>query len=202
MLTFHRSPAIIGRWMSELSPSLSPRAAATARGLFRNLGTTLQLMRGLRRKSQGWVARQAGIGKGQLSKYETGKELPKLESLSKVLAVLEVGHLEFFYTLHFIDQQAASGGGFRSSQQVPAAAAVTEAPPPGRPQLDAPRGGPRLHAETTQEAFTTLLSDLLLLYRKVFEDFVGVGAARLGGEPLISDSPPERVRWRARKEAR
>ena len=38
------------------------------------------------------MARLAGIGKSQLSKYESGKELPKLDSLEKVLLVLNVGH--------------------------------------------------------------------------------------------------------------
>src|SRR5260370_13293898 len=119
MLTFHRLLAIINRPMN----APSERARPAAPGLFRNLGTALLLMRGLRRKSQGWVAREAGIGKSQLSKYETRKELPKLDSLGKVLDVLAVGPLEFFYTLHFIDQ--------RSAAAVLAGPAAAPAPPGG-----------------------------------------------------------------------
>src|SRR3954466_12957956 len=76
-------------------------------GMFINLGKTLGLLRELRGKSQARVAREAGIGKSQLSKYENGKELPKLDSLEKVLKALGVGHFEFFYTLYLVDQRAS-----------------------------------------------------------------------------------------------
>ena len=75
--------------------------------MFVHLGRTLSLLRELRGKSQARVAREAGIGKSQLSKYENGKELPKLDSLEKVLIALEVGYFEFFYTLHLVDRRAA-----------------------------------------------------------------------------------------------
>src|SRR5688500_20336406 len=75
--------------------------------MFINLGRTLSLLRELRGKSQALIAREAGIGKSQLSKYENGKELPKLDSLEKVLKALEVGHFEFFYTLYLVDRRAA-----------------------------------------------------------------------------------------------
>ena len=75
--------------------------------MFNNLGRTLSLLRELRGKSQARVAREAGIGKSQLSKYENGKELPKFDSLEKVLNALQVGYFEFFYTLHLVDRRAA-----------------------------------------------------------------------------------------------
>ena len=75
--------------------------------MFVNLGRTLSLLRELRGKSQALVAREAGIGKSQLSKYENGKELPKLDSLEKVLNALKVGYFEFFYTLYLVDRRAA-----------------------------------------------------------------------------------------------
>ena len=74
--------------------------------MFRHLGLTLALLRGLRRRSQTDVAREAGIGKSQLSKYEGGKELPKLDSLAKILDVLDVTPLGFFYTLDLIERRA------------------------------------------------------------------------------------------------
>ena len=49
-------------------------------GMFANLGMTLSLLREIRGKSQSRVAREARIGKSQLSKYENGRELPKLDS--------------------------------------------------------------------------------------------------------------------------
>ena len=75
-------------------------------GMFANLPRTLARCRKLRRKSQAELARAAGIGKSQWSKYESGKELPKLESLERVLAVLDMGSLDFFYTLHLMDCEA------------------------------------------------------------------------------------------------
>jgi len=55
-------------------------------------------------KSQAEVAREAGIGKSQLSKYENGKELPKLDSLGKVLSVLEISPLTFFYGIAVLEK--------------------------------------------------------------------------------------------------
>lgn len=73
-------------------------------GMFSNLGKTLARIRERRGKSQAAVARLAGIGKSQLSKYESGKELPKLDSLEKVLLVLDVGHFELFRMLALLDR--------------------------------------------------------------------------------------------------
>ncbi len=74
--------------------------------MFVNLGPALRRARELRGTSQAEVARQAGVGKSQLSKYEQGKELPKLESLERVLVALGFGSLDFFYTLHLMDHEA------------------------------------------------------------------------------------------------
>jgi transcriptional regulator with XRE-family HTH domain len=64
----------------------------------------------LRGVSQEALARSAGIGKSQLSKYENGRELPKLDSLGKLLATLGVGYLEFFYTMAMVDLRKESIG--------------------------------------------------------------------------------------------
>jgi transcriptional regulator with XRE-family HTH domain len=147
------------------APRDSARSAAT--GLFRNLGTALLLMRGLRRKSQGWVAREAGIGKSQLSKYETGRELPKLDSLGKVLNVLGVGALEFFYTLHFIDQRSVAGA------QAAPGIAVGAGGDSGLPLfLAALPAGHALLSAATERAFTESFASLLALHRRVFEDLL------------------------------
>ena len=142
--------------------------------MFVNLGRTLGLLRELRGKSQALVAREAGIGKSQLSKYENGKELPKLDSLEKVLNVLEVGHFEFFYTLYLVDRRAADLN--RGKEK----GAAEEEKTAGRePSLDDEpvypppvfKGHPLL-SEPTDEAFTRVFADLLLLYRRVFEQVV------------------------------
>ena len=73
-------------------------------GMFANLGKALSRLRELRGVSQAAVARSAGIGKSQLSKYESDKEMPKLDSLEKILLVLNVGHFEFFRMLALLDR--------------------------------------------------------------------------------------------------
>lgn len=130
--------------------------------MWKNLGKALGLLREVRGKSQSNVAQEAGIGKSQLSKYENGKELPKLDSLEKVLNALEVGHFEFFYTLHIVDSRAADltreGG------------PVREAPPSaGLPPLSALHRGTSLLSPDTDQAFASLFVDLLGLYRTLFE---------------------------------
>jgi len=72
------------------------------------VGRTLVLLRDLRGHSQASLAKQAGIGKSQLSKYENGKELPKFDSLAKLLRVLGVGPLQFFFAMGMVDQCASS----------------------------------------------------------------------------------------------
>ena len=139
--------------------------------MFANLGRTLSLLRELRGKSQARVAREAGIGKSQLSKYENGKELPKLDSLEKVLNALKVGYFEFFYTLYLVDRRAADLERADEARTVrrPATSRST-----CRPLLN----GNTLLADTTDQAFSQVFTDLLLLYRRVFEQRVLPGAGR------------------------
>jgi len=74
--------------------------------MFAELGRTLRDLREAAGLSQAEVARKAGMGKSQLSKYERGKELPKLESLERLLAVLGTDPLTLFYTEHLLRHQA------------------------------------------------------------------------------------------------
>lgn len=138
--------------------------------MFLHLGRTLSLLRELRGKSQAGVAREAGIGKSQLSKYENGKELPKLDSLEKVLKALKVGYFEFFYTLYLVDRRAADLGHVDEEGSGRAAAQ-----PLRMPHL---LTGNILLADTTDQAFSQVFTDLLLLYRRVFEQMVFPSAGR------------------------
>lgn len=74
--------------------------------MFGNLGRTLALLREMRGYSQLALSREARIGKSQLSKYENGRELPKLETLERVLSVLGVQPISFFYTVAMLDSLA------------------------------------------------------------------------------------------------
>ncbi len=140
--------------------------------MFANLGRTLSLLRELRGKSQARVAREAGIGKSQLSKYENGKELPKLDSLEKVLNALQVGYFEFYYTLHLVDRRAADLGRAEeraASAHPSATASLASGDPLYMPPL---YDGNSLLAGTTDQAFSQVFTDLLLLYRRIFEQRV------------------------------
>ncbi|HWM92370.1 MAG TPA: helix-turn-helix transcriptional regulator [Thermoanaerobaculia bacterium] len=159
-------------------------------GMFVNLGRTLSLLRELRGKSQAWVAREAGIGKSQLSKYENGKELPKLDSLEKVLNVLEVGHFEFFYTLYLVDRRASDldrsprSSGPGDSRDPRDDISMDDEPA----YLPPPFKGHPLLSEATDEAFTRVFADLLVLYRRVFEQVVLSGSNR--ASDVKAPAPP------------
>jgi transcriptional regulator with XRE-family HTH domain len=181
-------------------------------GMFANLGRTLSLLRELRGKSQSRVAKEARIGKSQLSKYENGKELPKLDSLEKILRVLKVDMFEFFYTLYLVDGRASAlaqvsgaaaaaagdpptAAADRASSAVPAAdAAVAGDPTPGAAAPEALSGPlylpplPHQHPlleEATDQAFARVFTDLLVLYRRVFEQVVLSGSGRTGTPPSL-----------------
>jgi len=117
--------------------------------LFSNLGRTLTLLRGLRGLSQTALARRSGIGKSQLSKYESGKEKPKLESLSKLLTVLEIQPLQFFFALELVGRCSALAA-------------------PGQP-TDSPETVWLLRPLDGDDAFAGVLRELLRLYRHSFE---------------------------------
>lgn len=152
-------------------------------GMFVNLGRTLSLLRELRGKSQARVAREAGIGKSQLSKYENGKELPKLDSLEKVLNVLDVGYFEFFYTLYLLDRRAEDLIRSRRDEphdgrEMPVPRNAATAPEEHLYLPPLLRGHP-LIAQSTDQAFIRVFSELLLLYRGVFEQIVLAGLSQV-----------------------
>jgi len=135
--------------------------------MFENLGNALALLRELRRVSQAEVARRAGIGKSQLSKYENGKEQPKLDSLEKVLNVLRVGPVGLFTVVAVLDGWNAETGGEGEAHVAPSLA--PRWPGIGFPAVD--------------QAFESTLGDLLILQRSMLETVLRSGAAgRRGSE--------------------
>lgn len=76
-------------------------------GMFANVGKALIRLRERTGLSQAAVARRAGCGKSQLSKYENGKELPKLDSLERVLTALGASYISFFWIVHTIDHNTS-----------------------------------------------------------------------------------------------
>ena len=167
--------------------------------MFTNLGQTLSLLRELRGRSQARVAREAGIGKSQLSKYENGKELPKLDSLEKVLNALDVGYFEFFYTQFIVDRRAADleRGDGRSARE--RAAHERTENPLGEPLfLPSLPNGSALLAGSADEAFSRVFTDLLQLYRRIFEQLVLSG--RVPDDlPAAAAAPAKRKRSSSRR---
>lgn len=82
--------------------------------MFETLGLALRVFRELSGCSQAELARKAQIGKSQLSKYESGKELPKLDSLGKIITALGTTPLVVFYLSSVLDRAAEPSGELRA----------------------------------------------------------------------------------------
>jgi len=67
------------------------------------LGPALRWMRERRVRKQYQVAAAAGITKGMLSAYETGRQRPSLETLDKILDTLEVDLHELHNALQIVN---------------------------------------------------------------------------------------------------
>ena len=118
--------------------------------MFRNVGPTLALCRQLKGWSQRRLAREAGIGPSQLSKYECGREDPKLGSLEALLKVMDLSAWDFFCALALVDGMET----------------VATTPSDTRRSISLL---PKLPGGTTDEAFHRLVSDLLALHRTLLE---------------------------------
>lgn len=68
----------------------------TGVSMFDTVGSTLAVLRQERGLSQAELAAQCRIGRPQISKYEAGRELMKLDTLAKILSVLRVDPDQFF----------------------------------------------------------------------------------------------------------
>jgi transcriptional regulator with XRE-family HTH domain len=79
--------------------------------MFRRFGLCLRIFREISGHSGTSIARSAGIGKSRLSKYELGRELPKLSSFEKILTALELSPLTFFYALAALERGFTKRGG-------------------------------------------------------------------------------------------
>ncbi|HEX4962482.1 MAG TPA: helix-turn-helix transcriptional regulator [Thermoanaerobaculia bacterium] len=121
--------------------------------MFQNLGKTLLFLREFRGMSQAQLARAAKVGKSQLSKYESGRELPKLDSIAKILTALGTSTLDLFTTLHFVNQRVAALSGSPSEED-------------GLVLVWA-SGGLSPLATATEESFAKVFRELLSLHQGV-----------------------------------
>jgi transcriptional regulator with XRE-family HTH domain len=121
-----------------------------AAGPFAEVGGALRLLRESSGLTQAELARRAKIGKSQLSKYESSKELPKLESLAKLLEVLETEPLILFYSAHLLRHR---------ERLVPAALLLSTRMPGGDAAL---------------ESFRKLFNEFLVVYETLLQTRMGV----------------------------
>jgi transcriptional regulator with XRE-family HTH domain len=70
---------------------------------FQNIGKALATIRRKQGLSQTEFAQGCGIGRGQLSRYEAGRELMKLQTLERMLSQLAVEPEEFFRFVRTLD---------------------------------------------------------------------------------------------------
>lgn len=140
------------------------RAPGKARLFFEQLGPVLAMYRRRRGLSGAALAEMAETGKSQLSKYENGKELPKLETLARILDSLGIDPIWFFYTAHQMSSRTPD-------IETALALDLVSAPPAG---LLTPR---------EEAGFQRVLADLLTLHRATLEARAGMS----GG----SRRPPE-----------
>ena len=78
-----------------------------AAGFFRQLGLALIILREQAGLTARELATEAEVGRSQLSKYENGRENPKLETLARLLDVLDVEPLAFFYLVQLLHRGAS-----------------------------------------------------------------------------------------------
>ncbi len=99
------------------------------------LGSALRRLRMQRAITQTDLARQAGITKAMLSKYERGRQHPALGTLERILDALDasLGHLDLAMGEEREAQNPAAGPAARSSPPPWSARQVVFSPPPGLP---------------------------------------------------------------------
>jgi transcriptional regulator with XRE-family HTH domain len=82
-----------------------PRAGVEAPGkLFRHFGLCLRTFRVLSGHTGGEIARRANITASQFSKFELGRELPRLSTFERILMSLELSPLTFFNGLAALER--------------------------------------------------------------------------------------------------
>jgi transcriptional regulator with XRE-family HTH domain len=70
---------------------------------FRNVGKALAMLRQKQGLSQAELADSCGFGRAQISRYEAGKELMKLNTLERILSQLSVEPEDFFRFVRSLD---------------------------------------------------------------------------------------------------
>lgn len=87
--------------------------------MFAHVGETLRRLRKDRGKTLEEIGKEAGLGRGQLSRIENGHQEATLSTLEKILASQGVSRREFFRRYELVESEARELG--RASKPAPAA---------------------------------------------------------------------------------
>ncbi len=68
------------------------------------IGHALRRLRQLRRMTQAQVAERSGCSKSQVSGYERGKSMPRVETLFRLLAAMDWRLLDFGHAVEHVKQ--------------------------------------------------------------------------------------------------
>jgi transcriptional regulator with XRE-family HTH domain len=143
------------------------------------LGQALRWMRERYGKKQYQVADDAGITKGMLSAYETGRQRPSIDTLEKVLSTLGCDLHDLHNALQIVN------GRPQVLRQRGAQASEAAAKPPGRPDIYKTLGlKVRLPAEE-ENAIAQILEGFHRMLRFIHE------SAREGPPPLDEPAEPD-----------
>jgi transcriptional regulator with XRE-family HTH domain len=129
-----------------------------AASFFSQLGLALIILREKAGLTARALADKTAMGKSQLSKYEKGRESPKLETLARLLDVLNVEPLAFFYLMQLLHRGASEG---RLDIELVLSGATKAAAGGGE----------------EASAFLKVMESLLELHRAVLKTQIGLGTA-------------------------
>ncbi len=172
--------------------------------LFAYIGETLRRVRKERDKTLEELGKEAGLGRGQLSRIENARQEATLSTLSKILVSQGMSRREFFHRYELVEAEAEA---LERSEGVQATAEGGEWPEEVRQALrqveafvSAAFLQPRPVAQGTFE-----LGDLVILFRVVAkkppqkpEETPGETPPR----PKTPEAPPSRSKAPARRPAR
>jgi transcriptional regulator with XRE-family HTH domain len=157
--------------------------------ILNGLGQALRWLRDRQGKKQYQVADAAGITKGMLSAYETGRQRPSLETLEKILGTLGCDLNDLHNAIQIIngrpEKMKRRGDGAADEEAAPAEPVEGG----GRTDLQRVLGrrGPLPFEE--ERAFSEMLDGFHRLLR-YFHDSFSRGTGR-GDRPAAPPAPPE-----------
>lgn len=83
--------------------------------MFTNIGRALAMIRQHRGMSQYQLAVRCKMGRSQISKYEAGREIMKLDTLEKLLSALNIEPEQFFRFVRSLDESLGTNRRARGS---------------------------------------------------------------------------------------